>query len=239
MVIDVQNLVVVRGGKKVIKDVTCGVPKGRIVGLIGPSGSGKTTLMRSIIGAQKIKSGSVKVLDMAAGSPELRHQVGYMAQAPSIYSNLTVYENVRYFSQLLGLPKAEVQRVVDVVELGPQLKQEAATLSGGQLTRVNLAIALLGTPPVLVLDEPTVGLDPLLRKKLWELFDRLAGAGATLLISSHVMDEAARCGELMLVRGGEVIAQGSAMTLLDRAKAKTLEEAFITLAEQQEDKKDV
>ncbi len=238
MVIDVQNLVVVRGGKKVIDDVTCGVPKGRIVGLIGPSGSGKTTLMRSIIGAQKIKSGSVKVLDMVAGSPELRHQVGYMAQAPSIYSNLTVYENVRYFGQLLGLPKAEVQRVVDVVELGPQLKQEAATLSGGQLTRVNLAVALLGTPPVLVLDEPTVGLDPLLRKKLWDLFDKLAGAGTTLLISSHVMDEAARCGELMLVRNGQVIAQGSSMTLLDRAKAKSLEEAFIILAEQQ-GKKDV
>lgn len=239
MVIDVRDLKVVRQGKEILTDITCGVPKGRIVGLIGPSGSGKTTLMRAIIGAQKFQAGTVSVLDQPAGSSKLRHQLGYMAQSPSVYSNLTVIENMRYFSRLLGLPKGEADRVIGVVELTPQRKQLVSTLSGGQLTRVSLAVALLGTPPLLVLDEPTVGLDPLLRQKLWALFGRLATAGSTLLVSSHMMEEASHCGELLLLRNGELIAQGSTMSLLQQSKTDSLENAFISLAEKQEEEEHV
>jgi ABC-2 type transport system ATP-binding protein len=234
MVVDVKDLTVQIDNKRILDHVTCGVPKGRVVGLIGPSGSGKTTLMRTIVGAQKIKSGSVTVLDEPAGQDVLRHQIGYMAQGASVYRDLSVIENLRYFGRLLGLPKHEADRVLDIVELRPQRKQTISTLSGGQQVRVSLAAALLGTPPLLVLDEPTVGLDPLLRQKLWQLFDNLATAGATLLISSHVMDEAERCGELLLMRDGQLIAQGSVMSLLQQTKASTLEQAFISLAKKQE-----
>lgn len=233
MVIDVTDLEVRRAHKLVLKGITCGVAKGRIIGLIGPSGSGKTTLMRAIMGVQKTHAGGVKVLGEPAGSPILRRQVGYMAQGASVYTNLTVVENVRYFGHLLGYNKAECDRVINLVELTEQRKQLASTLSGGQLARVSLAVALLGTPPLLVLDEPTVGLDPLLREKLWDLFSKIAGAGSTILVSSHVMDEAARCSELLLVRDGHLIAQGSVMSLLQRTKTKDLEAAFITLAKQE------
>lgn len=232
MVIDIADLKVRRSRKPVLKGITCGVPKGQIAGLIGPSGSGKTTLMRSIMGVQKISSGSVTVMGERAGSPALRRQIGYMAQGASVYTNLTVTENVRYFGRLLGYNKAECERVIELVELTKQRKQLASTLSGGQLARVSLAVALLGTPPLLILDEPTVGLDPLLREKLWSLFTKIASAGSTLLISSHVMDEAARCSELLLVRDGNLIAQGSVMSLLQRTKTKDLESAFITLAKE-------
>lgn len=235
MVVDVRNLKVIRQGKVILSDITCGVPKGRIVGLIGPSGSGKTTLIRSIIGAQKIKSGTITVLDEPAGSSKLWHQIGYMAQSPSVYSNLTILENLRYFGRLLGVTKNEADRVIDVVELTPQRKQLVSTLSGGQLTRVSLAVALLGTPPLLILDEPTVGLDPLLRQKLWTLFERLAGAGSTLLVSSHMMEEASHCSELLLLRNGQLIAQGSTMSLVQQSKTESLEKAFIALAEKQEE----
>ena len=234
MVIDVADLVVRRSHKQVLNGITCGVPKGQIVGLIGPSGSGKTTLMRSIMGVQKISGGSVTVLGEPAGSPALRRQIGYMAQGASVYTNLTAVENVRYFGRLLGYNKAECERVIELVELTEQRKQLASTLSGGQLARVSLAVALLGTPPLLVLDEPTVGLDPLLRDKLWTLFKKIANGGSTILVSSHVMDEAARCNNLLLVRGGHLIAQGSVMTLLQRTRTKDLESAFIALAKERD-----
>lgn len=234
MVIDIRDLHVARGGKQILRDITCGVPKGRIVGLIGPSGSGKTTLMRTIIGAQKIKSGTVLVMDEFAGEPSLRAHIGYMAQGTSVYANLSVMENLRYFGRLLKVNKAECERVLKLVELEPQRKQAVSTLSGGQQARVSLAVALLGTPSLLILDEPTVGLDPVLRQKLWKLFAQLAEAGSTLLISSHVMDEAERCNELLLMRDGQLIAQGSVMSLLQQTHTSHLEDAFITLAQKQE-----
>lgn len=233
MVIEIQGLQVILGHKQILRGITCGVPKGRIVGLIGPSGSGKTTLMRTVVGAQKIKNGSIRVLDQEAGNPELRHQIGYMAQGTSVYQDLSVIENLRYFGRLLGLKRSEADRVLDVVDLRAQRRQTVSTLSGGQMARVSLAVALLGTPPLLILDEPTVGLDPLLRESLWELFGRLATAGSTLLISSHVMDEAVRCNELLLMRDGELIAQGSVMSLLQQTDTKDLNSAFIALAKKQ------
>lgn len=235
MVIDVADLTVSRSRRPVLKGITCGVPKGQIVGLIGPSGSGKTTLMRSIMGVQKISGGTVTVLGERAGSPALRRQIGYMAQGASVYANLTVTENVRYFGRLLGYNKTECERVIELVELTEQRKQLASTLSGGQLARVSLAVALLGTPPLLVLDEPTVGLDPLLRDKLWTLFKKIANGGSTILVSSHVMDEAARCSNLLLVRDGHLIAQGSVISLLQRTNTSNLESAFISLAKKREE----
>lgn len=232
-VISVNNLIVQRGKKAILVDISFQVPKGKVVGLIGPSGSGKTTLMRAILGAQKFQSGGVAVLGKPAGNRELRSQVGYMAQVISVYNDLSVIENLRYFGRLLGTTAKEAERVLELVELTEQRKQVVATLSGGQQARVSLAVALLGTPPVLILDEPTVGLDPLLRQKLWALFAKLAQSGTTLLVSSHVMDEAVRCGDLLLLRGGRLIAEGSVDSLLKQAKAKDLEEAFIKLAKKQ------
>jgi ABC-2 type transport system ATP-binding protein len=233
VVIDIRNVHVERGGKHILKDITCGVPKGQIVGLIGPSGSGKTTLMRTIIGAQRIKSGTVLIMDEFAGDPSLRAHIGYMAQGNGVYANLSVMENLRYFARLLGVNRAGCEQVLRLVELEPQRTQTVATLSGGQQARVSLAVALLGTPPLLVLDEPTVGLDPLLRQNLWRLFAQLAEAGSTLLISSHVMDEAERCHELLLMRDGQLIAQGSVMSLLQRTHTNRLEDAFVSLAQKQ------
>jgi ABC-2 type transport system ATP-binding protein len=186
------------------------------------------------MGVQKIANGTVEVLDCAAGTPLLRRHIGYMAQGSSVYDNLTVVENVQYFRRLLALCHSEVDRVLGLVELMPQKHQLVASLSGGQKARVSLAVALLGTPPLLILDEPTVGLDPLLRDKLWHLFADLAGAGTSLIISSHVMDEAKRCDHLLLLRDGQLIAQGSATTLQQQTNAKDLEAAFIALATRQE-----
>jgi len=188
----VSDLRVVRGGRVVLDDVAFEVARGTVTGLLGPSGCGKSTLMRSIVGVQVIEGGAVEVLGQPAGSKALRRSVGYVTQAPSVYADLTVRENLRYFAAVLGAPASDVDRVVEEVGLSDHIDKVTGRLSGGQETRVSLAAALLGTPQVLVLDEPTVGLDPVLRRDLWALFGRLADNGATLLVSSHVMDEATR-----------------------------------------------
>src|SRR5437879_5546382 len=190
--ISCSGLRVVRRGVPVIHDLSFSVPDGTVVGLLGPSGCGKTTLMRAIVGVQIVKSGVVTVLGHPAGSKELRRRVGYATQNPAVYVDLTVLENLRYFASVLGAPKGDAERVVDEVGLGQAQNQIVGSLSSGQRGRASLAVALLGRPELVVLDEPTVGLDPVLREELWELFHELAEQGATLLVSSHVMDEAAR-----------------------------------------------
>ncbi len=227
--ITAQNLEIVRDSTRIIHDVNCDITKGQITGLIGPSGSGKTTLMRAIVGAQKISSGTLTVLDSPAGSKVLRSRIGYVTQAPAIYDDLTVHQNIAYFAKVLGCAAAEADRVLRLVDLSSQTRQIAASLSGGQRARVSLAIALLGNAELLVLDEPTVGLDPLLRKELWELFAHLAREGRTLLISSHVMDEAEQCPELILMRGGTILSSSTKQELLDQTHAKDVQEAFIEL----------
>lgn len=231
-VIEVRGLRVVRGATTALGGIDLNVQPGIITGLLGPSGSGKTTLMRAILGVQVIEAGTVNVLGHPAGSPPLRRQVGYVTQAPSVYPDLTVEENLRYFARVLRVADAatDVARVLGTVGLEKQRTQLTSTLSGGQLSRVNLAAALLGRPRLLVLDEPTVGLDPVLRESLWNTFHEITAAGeTTVLVSSHVMDEAVRCDRLVLLREGLVLADATLAELLERTATDTVEKAFLTL----------
>jgi ABC-2 type transport system ATP-binding protein len=202
-----------------------------VTGLLGPSGSGKTTLMRSIVGVQLVDSGEVTVGGLPAGTPALRRRIGYVTQAPSVYTDLTVRENLRYFARIVGAPSGRIEETIETVALGGKAGQVVRTLSGGERSRVSLATALLGAPDVLVLDEPTVGLDPVLRRDLWRTFHELAEDGTTLLVSSHVLDEASRCDELLLLRDGRIVFTGTPDELLRRTDADNLEDAFLALAE--------
>jgi ABC-2 type transport system ATP-binding protein len=220
-----------RGGNLVLPGVSLEVAAGTVTGLLGPSGSGKTTLMRSIVGVQVVDAGTVRVLGLPAGSPPLRRRVGYVTQEPSVYGDMSVRENLRYFARILGAPPSRIDEAIDEVDLRAQADQLTRTLSGGERSRVSLATALLGRPELLVLDEPTVGLDPVLRRDLWTMFHGLADTGRTLLVSSHVMDEAERCDELVLMRDGRIVAAGPPLDLLERTGAASLEAAFLALAE--------
>jgi ABC-2 type transport system ATP-binding protein len=207
------------------------VPGGELVSLLGPSGSGKTTLMRAIVGVQIVEAGEATVLGLPAGAAELRRRVGYVTQAPSVYGDLTVEENLRYFAAVLGVDGRRVGEAAEAVDLQDRLAQVVGTLSGGELSRVSLATALLGEPELLVLDEPTVGLDPVLRRDLWAMFHGLADKGIALLVSSHVMDEAERCDELVLMRDGAIVAASTPQELRERTGRDDLEKAFLALVE--------
>lgn len=229
--IETRGLRIRRGRTTVIDGLDLTVPGGAIVGLLGPSGSGKTTLMRALVGVQVVAGGSVTIFGQTAGSPPLRHRVGYMTQQASIFDDLSVRQNLRYFAQVQGAPSADVDRVIERTDLSGQADRLARTLSGGQANRVSLAAAMLGSPDLLVLDEPTVGLDPVLRGDLWAIFRRLADDGATLLVSSHVMDEATRCDRLLLMREGALIADTTPARLLETTGADTAEDAFLRIIE--------
>lgn len=227
--IGISDLVVRRGAKRVLDGISLDIQSGVITGLLGPSGSGKTTLMRAIVGVQVVESGDITVLGQPAGAPVLRHTIGYVTQSPSIYPDLTVFENVAYFASLHGLSGDHAHRVIADVGLEDQSDQLVGTLSGGQHSRASLACALVGNPELLVLDEPTVGQDPVLRDELWRRFRSLADAGATLLVSSHVMDEANKCDRLILIRNGEIIADDTPAAVKASAGTDDLDEAFLTL----------
>jgi ABC-2 type transport system ATP-binding protein len=230
--IRVEGLRVARGGVTVLPELGCEVAAGSVTGLLGPSGSGKSTLIRAIVGVQQVAGGRVEVFGRPAGSVPLRSRVGYMTQAPSVYGDLTVRENLRFFGRVLGQPPATTERAIADVSLEEYCDRVVDRLSGGQRARVSLAAALLGSPDLLVLDEPTVGLDPLLRRDLWELFHRLAARGATLLVSSHVMDGADRCDALILLREGRLLAQATPDELRARTGVDDLDGAFLLLVEQ-------
>jgi ABC-2 type transport system ATP-binding protein len=229
--ISIRRLRVVRGGQEVLHGIDLEIEPGAVTGLLGPSGSGKTTLIRSIVGVQIVAGGVVSVLGMPAGSAELRRRVGYVTQAPAVYDDLTVRENVDYFARIVGVGRDRVDAVIDRVALRGQRDQVAATGSGGERARLSLATALLHEPEVLVLDEPTVGLDPILRRELWDFFHELADDGSTLLVSSHVMDEAARCEQLILIREGDVLAVETPDRLREETGESDLDAAFLHLIE--------
>jgi ABC-2 type transport system ATP-binding protein len=229
--ITIRELRVVRGGRPVLHRISARVLARRVTGLLGPSGSGKTTLMRAMVGTQVIESGEVEVLGQPAGSPGLRARVAYVTQAPAVYADLSARENLRYFARILRVPGARVDEALEAVALTPLAHQVVNTMSGGERARVSLATALLSRPDVLVLDEPTVGLDPVLRRDLWRLFHELADAGATVLVSSHVMDEADRCDDLLLLRQGRLLAAAPPDAIRARTHAADLEHAFLELVE--------
>jgi len=234
VVVQVRGLRVVRGGAVVLPNLTLEVRAGGVTGLLGPSGSGKSTLIRSIVGVQVVDSGTVQVLGRPAGDARLRTRVGYVTQSPSVYADLTVRENLAYFAAVLGAPRSHVDRVMHEVALGPHARVLAGRLSGGQRSRVSLAAALLGSPELLVLDEPTVGLDPVLRRDLWDQFHRLAARGVGVLVSSHVMDEASRCDRLLLLREGRLLADDEPAALLARTGGRDVEHAFLRLCDETE-----
>jgi ABC-2 type transport system ATP-binding protein len=218
-----------RAGVEVLRGVSFTVARGRIAGLLGPSGCGKATLMRSLVGIQRGVSGRLDVLGNAAGSPGLRRRVGYLTQDSSVYLDLSVQENLGYFAALTGAADSSVAAAIEAVALTGLAGRTVRSLSGGQQVRVSLPAALLGDPELLVLDEPTVGLDPLLRRELWALFSRLAAQGRTLLVSSHVMDEARHCDTLLLLRDGQLIWRDSPDAFTVAADTDDLDDAFVRM----------
>jgi ABC-2 type transport system ATP-binding protein len=229
--VEISRLRVVRGGREVIPGLDTAIPGGQITGLLGPSGCGKTTLMRAIVGVQVVAGGTVTVLGEPAGSPGLRRRVAYQTQAPSVYNDLSVRENLAFFAAVLGVDDQAVADAVATVGLSGSERALVGQLSGGQRSRVSLAVALLAGPTVMVLDEPTVGLDPVLRRQLWDTFRRLADGGAAIIVSSHVMDEAIRCDRLLLMRDGRLIADDEPGALMRRTDTDDIESAFLALVE--------
>ncbi|MDP4014642.1 MAG: ABC transporter ATP-binding protein [Candidatus Nanopelagicales bacterium] len=229
----VDQLRVDRGGQAVLHEVSCQIAAGQITGLLGPSGGGKTTMMRAIVGVQYTHGGTVTVLGRPAGDPDLRHRIGYVTQDPSVYADLSVRENIRYFGKILGTPVSDVDRVLTEVGLTDMADRRVSRLSGGQRGRASLAVALLGSPEVLILDEPTVGLDPVLRRDLWNIFRSLADNGVTLVVSSHVMDEASRCDRMLLLRQGRILADDTLDSVLAETGTGNVESAFLALVERE------
>ena len=227
--IQIEHLRVRRGGREVIADLSLEVAAGRVTGLLGPSGCGKTTLMRAVVGVQTVAGGRVQVLGREAGEASLRREIGYVTQAPAVYADLTVTENLRYFAAVAGAPAHRVEDVLAQVALADAAGDVVGSLSGGQFSRVSLATALVHKPRLLVLDEPTVGLDPILRADLWQSFRGLAADGVTLLVSSHSMDEAAECDDLLLMRAGAILASTTPDDLRARTGEQDLGRAFLAL----------
>ena len=231
--IQCRRLNVKRGSNHILHDLDLDIPQGVIMGLLGPSGSGKTTLMRSIVGLQKIESGEISVLGRPAANKSLRDEIGYSTQSASVYSDLTCIQNIEFFAALYQKNEKSPAQILEEVDLTRNARQMASSLSGGERARLALATTLVGSPQLLILDEPTVGLDPVLRVQLWRLFNSLAEQGKTLLVSSHVMDEADSCHQLILLRNGEVLAQGTPAELRTRTGLSRMDDVFISLIGEQ------
>jgi ABC-2 type transport system ATP-binding protein len=229
--VEVRDLVVERGGRPVLHGLGLTIEQGSVTGLLGPSGCGKSTLMRALVGVQMLTSGGVTIDGLEAGSSALRSRIGYVTQAASVYDDLTVRENLVFFCRVLGAPADAVDQAITTVDLASHADQVVGRLSGGQRSRASLAVALLNTPDLLVLDEPTVGLDPVLRRDLWALFHRLADDGAAVFVSSHVMDEADRCDRLLLMREGRIIADDSPAHIREKTGTDDIEGAFLALVD--------
>ena len=229
--VEIRDLVVDRGGRRVLHGLDLTIERGSVTGLLGPSGCGKSTLIRSLVGVQRLVSGHVRIAGTEAGSKELRDRIGYVTQDPSVYLDLTVRENLDFFARVLGIDGENVERAIRRVDLTDHADRVVGRLSGGQLSRASLAVALLGRPELLVLDEPTVELDPVLRRDLWALFHQLADDGAAVFVSSHVMDEAERCDRLLLMRDGLIIADDTPDRIREKTGTDDIETAFLVLVE--------
>ena len=227
--VEVDGVTVDRGRRRVLDQLSCRIDAGRITGLLGPSGAGKSTLIRCIVGTQRIRTGSVRVLGHPAGSAQVRRRLGYVTQQPSVYRDLTVAENARYFAEIAGVGTAAARAAIDEVGLGRAAGQLVGTLSGGQASRASLACALVGSPDLLVLDEPTVGQDPVLREELWDALVTRARSGVTVLVSSHVMSEANRCDQLVLIRDGSILIEDTPTAVKALAGTDDLDDAFLAL----------
>lgn len=231
ILIETNNLNIKLQKKQILKDVAIQVKQGEIYGLIGPSGAGKTTLVKAIIGMEKASSGEVIVLDAKMPTLTVMKKIGYMAQSDALYTELTAYENLDFFASLYGLKKTykkeRIAYAAEIVGLTAEMKKKVADFSGGMKRRLSLAIALLVDPAVLILDEPTVGIDPELRKSIWEELRKLKESGKGILVTTHVMDEAEKCDRLTMIREGRVIATGSPQALKEQTHSSELEEAFL------------
>lgn len=227
--VQINHLSVTIGAQKILHDISAQLPVGSITGLLGPSGAGKTTLMRCIVGLQRHFHGTIEVLGHKAGARALRSQIGYMTQNLSIYQDLTVAENLEYFARLHGVNTSAVEHILRDLDLTAQQDVLVGNVSGGQKSRVSLGAALLGQPRLLVLDEPTVGIDPVLRAQIWEQLKQLSANGTTLVVSSHVMEEAEHCDNIILLRDGGVLAHDSPSSLMKKTNTKNIESAFLQL----------
>jgi len=227
--VDVDNVVKSFGTIRALDGITLRVRQGEIYGLLGPNGSGKTTLIRAVVGLVAPDSGTVTVLGRRMPDLNILSSVDYMTQAAALYPDISVEENLRFFAAISGAD-SNVDEVLRVVELEQRRKSVVATLSGGMRQRCSLACALVHRPRLLLLDEPTVGVDPQLRVQFWDHFREMAAAGTTILVSSHVMDEAERCQRLGLIRFGKLLAEGSPDQVRAAAGTNNLEEAFLKLS---------
>lgn len=230
-IIETSNLQITFGKHTVLKNINLSVKKGEILGLLGPSGSGKTTLVKAFIGMNKSANGTVKVLGEKMPSLKVIPSIGYMAQSDALYDDLTGLDNLLFFGELYGLrgkaAKERAMKLLTLVELQSDYKKAVKNYSGGMKRRLSLAIALMHKPELLILDEPTVGIDPILRKSFWEEFERIRKEGCTIIVTTHVMDEAYKCDRLALIREGEIIAEGSPTELINTSGGSNIEDAFL------------
>jgi ABC-2 type transport system ATP-binding protein len=219
------------GNKVVLEHITLNVPKAEIFGVLGPSGAGKTTLVKMIAGIDVASSGYVDVLNERMPQLNMMQHIGYMSQSDALYSELSAKENLEFFAALFGLKgfkcKQRIDEVMTLVNLTSDLKKQVSQFSGGMKRRLSLAIALLHSPAILILDEPTVGIDPVLRQSIWQELERLSQSGTTILVTTHVMDEAYKCHRLGMIRDGHLIAVGNPKLLMEQTSSATLEEAFL------------
>lgn len=219
------------GKKQTLFDVSLDIPKGSIYGLLGPSGCGKSTLVKTIAGISNISSGSIHILDEKIPSMKILSNIGYMAQAAALYPTISAYDNLKFFGKLYNLKKNELEKrisyVSKLVNLCDHLNKKVSSYSGGMKQRLSLAIALLGNPKILILDEPTVGIDPVLRKSIWKELTAISSLGITILITTHIMDEAIKCDYLSMMREGRILATGTPDEIQEKSQTNSLEEAFI------------
>lgn len=231
VVVDVANIDVTYNKTRILSNVDIKIKEGEIIGLLGPSGAGKTTLVKVIIGMKEVDKGKVKVFDNKMPTLDVSKDIGYMAQSDALYDDISALDNVLFFGELYGIKgevaKERAMEVLRLVNLDKDFNKAVKNYSGGMKRRLSLAIALLHNPKLLILDEPTVGIDPILRKKFWDEFERIKNAGRTIIVTTHVMDEAYKCDKLALIRDGEIISEGTPKEIIESSGGKTIEDAFL------------